>query len=140
MENHDSFSYNIIDYFKILGCQVSIIDHHAEPNINLFTHLVLGPGPKGPLTSGKLMKWLDCAVNANLPTLGICLGHQAIGLYFGAKLIKARRAIHGETDNILHEQQTIFKNIPTPFKAARYHSLILKQIPDTLSLQAQNTN
>lgn len=140
IENHDSFSFNIIDYFKILGCQVSIIDHHNEPNIELFSHLVLGPGPKNPQNSGNLMKWLNSAVNANMPTLGICLGHQAIGLYFGAELVKAKRAIHGEIDQIQHQQQTIFKNIPNFFKVARYHSLILKEIPDTLSVQAQNSN
>ena len=138
VENHDSFSYNIIDYLKILGCQVQVFDHTQEPDLSTCSHVILGPGPKDPESSEKLMQWLDLALEKNSPVLGICLGHQALGLAFGAKLIHAPRPIHGEVENIEHHQQGLFKNIESPFQATRYHSLVLTDLPDTLEIHAQS--
>jgi anthranilate synthase len=138
VENHDSFSYNIIDYFKILGCQVLVFDHAQEPDLSSCSHIVLGPGPGKPETSGKLMQWLNLALEKNIPLLGICLGHQALGLAFGAQLIHAPRPIHGEVENIEHNQQKLFKNIESPFQATRYHSLVLTNISKILEVHAQS--
>ncbi len=138
VENHDSFSFNIIDYFKTLGCQVIVFDHSQEPDLSKCTHVVLGPGPGEPASSGKLMQWLGLALQKDIPLLGICLGHQALGLAFGANLIHAPRPIHGEVENIEHNQQSLFKDLKSPFKATRYHSLVLADIPEILEIHARS--
>ncbi len=138
VENHDSFSFNIIDYLQTLGCKVMVFDHCQDPDLSMCSHVVIGPGPKEPDTSGKLMQWLSQTMQKNLPLLGICLGHQALGIFLGAKLIRAPRPIHGEAEIIEHDQQGLFQGIPYPFKATRYHSLILTDIPDILDIHARS--
>ena len=136
VENHDSFSFSIIDYLKRLDAEVLICDHQERPNLINISHLVLGPGPGVPESSGLLMQWLDLAVQANLPVLGICLGHQAIGQYFGAKLVRAPRAIHGEVSLIKHSGFKLFENIQNPTPVTRYHSLVLTDLPPILTTDA----
>lgn len=136
VENHDSFSFSLIDYLKRLGAEVQVRDHQEKPNLTGISHLVLGPGPGDPHNSGLLMQWLGLAVKTNLPILGICLGHQAIGQYFGAKLIRAPRAIHGEVDIITHLGTGLFTGIPNPTPVTRYHSLVLRELPALLAIDA----
>lgn len=136
VENHDSFSFNLIDYLKRLGSEVLIRDHQEKPNLTNVSHLVLGPGPGDPYHSGLLMSWLDLGVQTGLPILGICLGHQAIGQYFGAKLVRAPRAIHGEVDLVKHSGLRLFENIPNPTPVTRYHSLVLSELPNILVADA----
>ncbi|MEI6790957.1 MAG: aminodeoxychorismate/anthranilate synthase component II [Myxococcaceae bacterium] len=138
IENHDSFSFNLMDYLRRLGVTVEIRDHLEEPNLSGISHLVLGPGPGTPKTSGLLMQWLDTGVRAGLPILGICLGHQAIGEYFGAKLIRAPRAVHGEAHEITHSGLRLFAGVPNPTPATRYHSLVLSELPNVLIQEAQS--
>jgi anthranilate synthase/aminodeoxychorismate synthase-like glutamine amidotransferase len=138
VENHDSFSYNLVDYLKRLGSQVKIHDHQKEPDLTGVTHLILGPGPGEPYTSGRLMQWLSSGIEANLPILGICLGHQAIGLHFGAKLIRAPRAIHGEAQLIQHSGLRLFNGIPNPTCVTRYHSLVLSSLSSELITEAHS--
>lgn len=132
IENHDSFSFTLIDYFKRFDAEVIVIDHNQEPNLSQISHLVLGPGPGTPQNSGKLMSWLQTGIKTKIPILGVCLGHQAIGEYFGAKLVRASRAIHGEIDLIQHSGQRLFANIPNPTPVTRYHSLVLQNLPSCL--------
>ncbi|MEI6805543.1 MAG: gamma-glutamyl-gamma-aminobutyrate hydrolase family protein [Myxococcaceae bacterium] len=136
IENHDSFSFSIIDYLKRLGAEVKIYDHKQKPNLKHVSHLVLGPGPGIPENSGFLMQWLDLAVQTDLAILGICLGHQAIGRHFGADLVRAPRAIHGEVDLITHSSAKLFKNIQSPTPVTRYHSLVLTNLPPVLTVDA----
>ncbi len=136
IENHDSFSYNIVDYLKRISPSVEVRSHLETPELTGITHLILGPGPGSPKTSGLLMQWLDAAVKAEIPTLGICLGHQAIGEYFGANLMRASRAIHGEAHAITHCGDRLFKGLANPTRAARYHSLILANLGPSLRIDA----
>lgn len=132
VENHDSFSYSMINYLRCIIPEVRIHDHLDTPDLTNVSHLVLGPGPGSPHSSGYLMDWLDTGVQAGIPILGICLGHQAIGEYFGAKLIRSPRPIHGEAHEILHTGKRLFRSIPNPIQATRYHSLILESLPQNL--------
>lgn len=136
VENHDSFSFSLIDYLKRLGAEVQVRDHQEKPDFTGASHLVLGPGPGNPQSSGLLMEWLAAGVEANLPILGICLGHQAVGQYFGAKLTRAPRAIHGEAHLITHSGIGLFASIPNPTPVTRYHSLVLSELPSMLVADA----
>lgn len=138
VENHDSFSFNLIDYLRRLGADVKICDHQEKPDLFGISHLVLGPGPGDPHGSGVLMGWLSAGIEANLPILGICLGHQAIGLHFGAKLTRAPRAIHGEAQPIQHSGARLFAGIPNPTQVTRYHSLVLSSLSIDMIAEAHS--
>lgn len=138
LENHDSFSFNLVDYLRRLEATVEVRDHLEQPCLIGVSHLVLGPGPGTPKTSGQLMQWLDAGVKAGIPILGICLGHQAIGEYFGAKLIRAPRAIHGEAHLIQHLGLRLFSGIQNPTCVTRYHSLVLSGLPNLLIADARS--
>ncbi len=138
VENHDSFSFNLVDYLKRLGGEVQIRDHLEQPNLAGISHLVLGPGPGEPHSSGRLMQWLQAGIEAHLPILGICLGHQAIGLHFGAQLARAPRAIHGEAHLIKHTGIRLFTGIPDLTPVTRYHSLVLAHLSNMLIADARS--
>ncbi len=136
LENHDSFSYNIVHAFESMGAQVTVVDHKTRPFLNDATHIVLGPGPGNPQTSGYLLEWVHFALQQKIPTLGVCLGHQAIGVALGADLVQAVRPIHGTAHDIYHAKQRLFSGINTPSPFTRYHSLVLKNIPDGIYVDA----
>ncbi len=144
LDNYDSFTYNLYDYFCRLGCTV-VVKRNDEISISdtLFTQsdaLVISPGPRRPKDAGITMAVLE-AYHAHKPILGICLGHQAIGEYFGARLTHANKPMHGKTSEMFHQQDSLFKNIPNPLVAMRYHSLILSELPTTLeSIAHTDTN
>jgi anthranilate synthase len=129
VENHDSFSHNIVDAVRSLGCTVEVVDHCTLPNVEDYRHVILGPGPNRPEEAGNLMSWLGAGVEHQCAVLGICLGHQALGVHFGARLIQARRAIHGECETLTHLNHPLFQDVPTQFAGMRYHSLALTDIP-----------
>ncbi len=131
LECHDSFSYNIVDYLRSLGAEVEVADHRENP-AGWFSHIVLGPGPGDPFTSGKCLDWAKFALAQEIPILGICLGHQVLGVALGATLGRAPRAVHGESEEIFHSEDQIFAGIPIPSEFTRYHSLSLSDLPDTL--------
>lgn len=139
VENHDSFSHNIVDGIRSLGCQVDIVDHHSKPDLSGYNHVVFGPGPKQPSEAGLLMQWLKEAIRHECAILGICLGHQALGHYFGARLSTAKRAIHGEVERVSHTGHPLFVGVPNTFAAMRYHSLILSDLPDSLNVIARSS-
>ena len=134
LDNYDSFTYNLKDYFEQLGETVMVIkndERTASELSNLsFDQIVLSPGPKTPLLAGHMMDIID-KFHKQVPMLGICLGHQALGTYFGANLVKAIQPMHGKVSAISHSSNGIYESVPNPFKVCRYHSLILKNLDIT---------
>ena len=134
LDNFDSFTFMLVDYFKQLNFDV-VVKRNNEISCNEIAAMqpqaiILGPGPNTPKDSGVLMKVIE-HFHATMPMLGICLGHQAIGEYFGATLLKAEKPLHGKVSAIYHQQHFMFENIASPFDAMRYHSLILKNVEQT---------
>ena len=135
LDNFDSFTHILADYFLQLGANLSIIrnDVPLEDLIGEnFEAIILSPGSGKPADAGVMMPLIDFFHN-KIPILGICLGHQAIGEYFGAKLDRATRPMHGKLSVIDIHPDTIFDGISNPLEVVRYHSLILKNIPLRLS-------
>ena len=141
IDNYDSFTYNLVQYLGELGQRVKVHRNDAL-SINDIKKLnpakiVISPGPGRPEDAG-----ISCEVirqfSGKIPILGVCLGHQALGYVFGAKIVGARRLMHGKTSKIYHNKKDIFKGIPNPFLATRYHSLLVdeKSLPDCLEITA----
>jgi len=134
VDNYDSFTYNLYDYWLRLGVSCKVIRNNeisfeAFQQID-FRGLVLSPGPKKPKDAGLLMDLIDY-FHDKKPIFGICLGHQGIGEYFGATLLKGSVPVHGKTSVIHHRQHSIFKELPSSFEVMRYHSLELQQFDNT---------
>ena len=134
VDNYDSFTYNLYDYWLRLGVSCSVV-RNDELDFNTFKQiqfkgLVLSPGPEKPKDAGLLMDLIDY-YHDKKPILGICLGHQGIGEYFGATLLKGKVPVHGKTSIIHHRQHSIFKDLPTDIEVMRYHSLELQQFEHT---------
>lgn len=145
IDNYDSFTYNLVQYFQILGQEVLIYTHDAITLSDIKDlapqHLVISPGPKGPEDAGISLAAIK-EFYKDLPILGICLGHQCLAQVFGGKVITAPEIIHGKTSPILHNYQGIFKGIPNRFQATRYHSLAVEvaSLPDCFSIDAWTEN
>ncbi|MEQ8517915.1 MAG: aminodeoxychorismate/anthranilate synthase component II [Cytophagales bacterium] len=138
IDNYDSFTYNLLDYFEQLGQECQLIRNDLEkkdwpenPDA-----IVISPGPMDPLRAGNLMQMIDYYCE-KVPILGICLGHQALALKFGAKLEHAIKPMHGKISRIFCEDDPIFENIPKNFNVVRYHSLIIKELPGSLKALAK---
>lgn len=125
LENRDSFSYNLVDYLRALGAEVQVVDQEEPPHFGQATHLVVGPGPKDPFTAGRVLEWTQKALEAGLPLLGVCLGHQALGVLLGGELYR-ERPVHGEAHLVFHRGVGIFRGLPSPLLFTRYHSLAVK--------------
>ncbi len=144
LDNYDSFTWNLVDFFRVLGNEPNVIRNDEftldEVLQMSFSAVVISPGPGRPEDSGILMPFLR-EIYGKVPVLGICLGMQAIGLLEGAKLVKAPEPTHGKGRLIFHDGKSIFSNIPSPFQACRYHSLILKDVPsDALQVIAASSD
>nr|WP_245537202.1 chorismate-binding protein [Thermus igniterrae] len=135
LENRDSFSHNLVDYLRALGAEVVVVDQEEAPSFRGFTHLVVGPGPKDPFTAGRVLEWTQAALRAGIPFLGVCLGHQALGVALGAELYR-ENPVHGEAHAIHHTGEALFAGLPDPLPFARYHSLALRRLPPSLRLLA----
>ena len=141
LDNYDSFTYNLVQYFGALGEKVRVFrnDKITIARIKELKpkKIVISPGPGRPENAG-----ISCDLIRNfsgkIPILGVCLGHQAIGYTFGGKIINAKQLMHGKTSLIYHTGETIFKGIPNPFEATRYHSLLVdpKTLPECLKVIA----
>ncbi|MFA5093011.1 MAG: aminodeoxychorismate/anthranilate synthase component II [Candidatus Omnitrophota bacterium] len=141
IDNYDSFTYNLVQYLGELGQVVKVYRNDAI-TVNDIKRLnpdkiVISPGPGRPEDAG-----VSCAVirefAGQIPILGVCLGHQAMGYVFGAKIVGAKKLMHGKTSKVYHNKKEIFKNIPNPFLATRYHSLLVdkKSLPACLEITA----
>ncbi|WP_342667260.1 aminodeoxychorismate/anthranilate synthase component II [Adhaeribacter aquaticus] len=134
MDNFDSYTYNLLDYFGQLGIESTVIRNDVplnELDQIAFDAIVLSPGPGTPATAGNLMAVID-RYHQSKPILGICLGHQAIGQYFGASVTKGLRPMHGKISEIFCTKDAIFENLPLQMPVVRYHSLVLKEVPEVL--------
>ena len=141
IDNYDSFTHNLAQYFQCLGQEVMIYAHDTI-TINMIeqlnpAYLVISPGPKGPQETGISLAAIKYFYQ-KIPILGVCLGHQCIGYAFGAAVIKAPEVIHGKTSLINHNQQGLFAGLPTPFLGTRYHSLVIDRatLPDDFTVDA----
>lgn len=134
IENKDSFSFNIVSLLKSFGVKVKVLNVEDVLDES-FSHVVLGPGPGNPEKLPLLMRHIKEAVRLNKPLLGICLGHQAIGHFFGAQITQAK-PVHGQIDTIIHQNQGIFKNLCNPALFTRYHSLIVNKAPKDFFVDA----
>ena len=142
IDNYDSFTYNVVQYLGELGSNVKVVrnDMISIKDIECMEpeKIVISPGPCTPKEAGISIEAIN-HFHKKLPILGICLGHQSIGAAFGGNIIKAKKIMHGKTSQIHHKQDYIFKDIPTPYVATRYHSLVIeeKTIPDCLEIIAE---
>ncbi|WP_282938163.1 aminodeoxychorismate/anthranilate synthase component II [Paenibacillus sp. RC67] len=142
IDNYDSFTYNLVQYLGELGQQVEVrrndeIDLAGIEALNP-DHILISPGPCTPNEAGISLALIE-HFKGKIPILGVCLGHQSIGQVFGGEVIRAERLMHGKTSPILHDGKTLFKDLPSPFTATRYHSLIVKRetLPDCLEISAE---
>ena len=141
IDNYDSFTYNLVHYAQELGAQTHVIrndDMSAAEALKLGAKAILiSPGPKTPTEAGMCLDILKTAPDS-LPIFGVCLGMQSMGQAFGGKVVAAKEIMHGKTSQIEHDNSGVFKGLPDPFIATRYHSLAVerKSLPDTLIANA----
>jgi len=142
IDNYDSFTYNLAQYFGELGAEVQVFrnDKITPEEVEALqpSHIVISPGPGDPSDAG-ISRDLIRQLGPKIPTLGVCLGHQCIGEVFGGKVVRAPQLMHGKTSPIHHKDDPLFTNVPEPFHATRYHSLIVEQesFPDSLTVTAR---
>jgi anthranilate synthase/aminodeoxychorismate synthase-like glutamine amidotransferase len=141
IDNYDSFTYNLVQYLAELGAELRVfrndqVDLEGLIELNP-SHLVISPGPGEPLKDDGVSSNAMRYFTGRIPVLGVCLGHQCLGAVYGARVGRAANPMHGKTSPIIHNGQGIFKNIPSPFDAMRYHSLIVYEpIPPELEVIA----
>ncbi|ACG58159.1 glutamine amidotransferase of anthranilate synthase [Hydrogenobaculum sp. Y04AAS1] len=128
IDNYDSFTYNLVQYFNILGQDVEVVKNDEIKPEDIkdmdIDAIVISPGPCSPKEAGISVGVIKMYKDI-FPILGVCLGHQSIGYAFGANIIKAKRLMHGKTSMISHDNEGLYKGLPNPFKAVRYHSLVI---------------
>lgn len=141
IDNYDSFTYNLVQMMEQMNQKVNVfrndqIDIQGIEAINP-SALLVSPGPGSPTDSGVSIEAID-ALGPKIPVLGVCLGHQAIAAVYGGKVVRADRIMHGKTSMIFHDGRSIYKDLPNPFEAMRYHSLIVEKdsLPDCLEISA----
>ena len=141
IDNYDSFTYNLVQYLGELGQEVRVF-RNDQITVEEITRLnpnriIISPGPCTPLEAG-ISNEVIKEFCSKVPLLGVCLGHQCIAHTFGAKVVRAKRLMHGKTSLIYHDRKGIYQNLPSPFEATRYHSLIVEpqSIPDVLEVTA----
>ncbi len=141
IDNYDSFTYNLVQYVGEMGWEIQVYrnDQITLPEIAALAPrcIMISPGPCTPEEAGISLRVIQHFAG-KIPILGVCLGHQAIGQAFGGKVSQAASFMHGKTSGIYHDGKTIFRGIPSPFKATRYHSLIVERetLPDCLEVSA----
>ena len=141
LDNYDSFTFNLVQYFEELGAEVSVVrndQQSVEQVVDLAPErLVVSPGPCTPVEAGISVELIkQCA--GVIPVLGVCLGHQCIASAFGAKIVRAGSIMHGKTSPVYHNGQGVFKGLPDPVIATRYHSLVIEKesLPDCFEITA----
>ena len=140
VDNYDSFVFNLVQYLQQLGAEV-VVKRNDEVNaesINGFDGVLLSPGPGTPEDAGACIEIVNAAIEKQKPLLGVCLGHQAIGAALGGKVSRAPELLHGKTSQVQHKNEGVFKDLKSPFRATRYHSLVIEtaSVPDELVVTA----
>ena len=141
IDNYDSFTFNIVQYLGELGANVQVIRNDAETIEQIaqrdFSHLVISPGPCSPNEAGVSMAAIEHFAG-QVPILGVCLGHQAIGQVFGGRVVRAPRVMHGKTSLVNHTDSGVFEGLENPLEVTRYHSLIVDRdtLPECLEVTA----
>ena len=144
IDNYDSFTYNLVQYLGELGTDPVVRRNDAVSVAEVETMapraIVLSPGPCTPSEAGVTVP-LVRACGARIPTLGVCLGHQAIGEAYGGRVVRARKVMHGKTSRIVHEGRDLFDSLPSPMEVMRYHSLVVERetMPESLEILAVST-
>lgn len=145
IDNYDSFTYNLVQYFAELGEEVKVVrnDEISAQEIATLnpTRICISPGPCSPTEAGISVEVIQ-RYAGQIPILGVCLGHQAIGEAFGGKIIRAQKVMHGKTDVVHHTGIGVFKGLPNPFKVTRYHSLAIEKssLPADLEITATSSD
>jgi len=143
IDNYDSFTYNLVQYLGDLKAEVQVHRHDkitVDEAVALSPNgILISPGPSDPDHAGICLDLIKRASDESIPLFGVCLGHQVIGQVFGGKVIRANAPMHGKTSEISHDGKSVFKGLPSPFTATRYHSLIVEResLPDCLEITAQ---
>ena len=141
IDNYDSFTWNLVHYLMELGAEVEVVRNDALTAAQALESgaqgFLLSPGPCTPNEAGISLDLVGAAADRGKPLLGVCLGHQSIGQYFGGKVIRGG-LMHGKTSPVTHDGTGVFAGIPSPFTATRYHSLIVDPVPDALAVNARS--
>jgi anthranilate synthase component 2 len=145
IDNYDSFTFNLVHYLGALGARVKVLRNDQASVADIIGEepdaLVLSPGPCTPREAGVCLDLIRAASH-KIPLLGVCLGHQAIGEVFGGEVVRAPSPVHGKVAEIFHECETVFRALPSPFKATRYHSLVVRRdgLPTDLAITAHTSD
>ena len=145
IDNYDSFTYNLVQYLGELGAEVVVRRNDAVTVAEIAamapSAMILSPGPCAPAQAGVTVEAIR-ALGSRIPTLGVCLGHQAIGEAYGGVVVRAARAVHGKTSLIAHDGLDLFAGLPTPLKVGRYHSLVVERatLPESLVVAATSVD
>jgi anthranilate synthase/aminodeoxychorismate synthase-like glutamine amidotransferase len=145
IDNYDSFTFNLVQYLGSMGQEVKVFRNDAitldEIERLAPERIVISPGPGRPENSGIIIRAIG-EFSGRIPILGVCLGHQAIGAAFGGDVVSAPQIMHGKTSEIFHDGRTIFKDLASPFRATRYHSLVVSpaSLPDCLEISAKTSD
>ncbi|MDM8528430.1 bifunctional anthranilate synthase component II/anthranilate phosphoribosyltransferase [Anaerolineales bacterium HSG24] len=141
IDNYDSFTYNLVQYLGELGCELEVRRNDAVTLDEIASmkpsHILISPGPGVPDNAGISLALVE-RFHKEIPILGVCLGHQVIGQAFGGKIVRAKQLMHGKVSQISHNGQELFYNVPNPFTATRYHSLLVEELPDCLEVIARH--
>jgi anthranilate synthase/aminodeoxychorismate synthase-like glutamine amidotransferase len=146
VDNYDSFTYNLVQYLSELGAEVDVIRNDAISAAELMTRasegVVISPGPGEPHDAGVSIEVVKLCASSGTPLLGVCLGHQSIGVAFGGKIVRARSVMHGKVSSIEHDARGVFRGIPSPLEATRYHSLVIleESCPAELEITARTAD
>ena len=139
IDNYDSFTWNLVHYLMELGATVEVVRNDALTAAQALDSgargFLISPGPCTPNEAGISLDLVGAAADSGKPLLGVCLGHQAIGQYFGGKVVRGG-LMHGKTSSVTHDGSGVFAGIPSPFAATRYHSLVVENIPPVLVVNA----
>ncbi len=141
IDNYDSFTYNLVQYLGELGADIQVARNDEIPVEEILkrqpTHILISPGPCSPKEAGISVETIK-ELAGKIPILGVCLGHQSIGYAFGGDIVRAQKLMHGKTSQITHDGKGVFKGLPNPFRATRYHSLVIqkKTLPECLEVTA----
>ncbi|WP_157217176.1 anthranilate synthase component II [Flavisphingomonas formosensis] len=144
IDNYDSFTWNLVHYLMELGADVRVERNDAlgvgQAMSSGADAFLISPGPCTPNEAGISLDLVGACAAEKRPLLGVCLGHQAIGQYFGGKVIRAQSLMHGKTSPVEHDGTGLFDGLPSPFTATRYHSLIVDEIPDEILVNARTAD